>query len=118
MPENFLKVIYKQPSPETGSPWGRDYVVQNMCNNFNLKSIVAQQSETPVVFKLYVHWNGLSQAASESKLLSRLIKLFYYNLATLWNTFLRFLGFTVPISKNVYLKLKQQTTALFPVHCM
>lgn len=55
MPENFLKVIYKQPAPETRSPWGRDYVVQNICNNFNLKSIVAQHPETPVVFKLSVY---------------------------------------------------------------
>jgi len=87
MPENILEVIYRQPSPETGSPWGRDCVVQNICNNFNLKSIGAQWSETPVVFKLFVHWNGLSQAASGSDLLSRLINLFYCNPATLWNPF-------------------------------
>lgn len=66
---------------------GRDYVVQNICIDFKLKSIVAQQSETPVVFKLCVHWNGLLQAASEGHFLFRLIEVFYCNLETLWSTF-------------------------------
>lgn len=80
---NFLEVIYKQPLRGIGSPQGRDYVVLNICNNLNLKSIVAQQPETPVVFKLSMHQNGLSQAASESDLLSRLITLLYLYLANL-----------------------------------